>query len=163
MTEQTPAAADGSSKKTSSQFTLMRLYTKDVSFEAPGAPQVFTQDWKPETKVQFNSGATRIGDNQFEVVLMLNVVTQLGEKVAYIAEVKQAGVFLIDVPEAALEALLHVHCPNILYPYACEAITGLVTRGSFPQLLLQPMNFEAIYAGAKQRQQAAAAADAAKH
>lgn len=161
MTEQTPAAADAS-KKTSGQFTLMRLYTKDVSFEAPGAPQVFTQEWKPETKVQFNSGATRVGDNQYEVVLMLNVVTQQGDKVAYIAEVKQAGIFLIDVPEPALETLLHVHCPSILYPYACEAITSLVTRGSFPQVLLQPMNFEAIYASAKQRQQAAAA-ETAKH
>ncbi len=159
MTEQTAAE---NNRKPGGQFTLMRIYAKDVSFEAPGTPQAFLAEWKPETKVQFNTSASRIGDNQFEVVMMLNVVPNHAEKVAYIAEVKQAGVFVVEAPEAALEALLHVHCPSILYPYACEAITGLVTRGSFPQLLLQPMNFEAIYAGAKQRQQAAAA-EAAKH
>lgn len=163
MTEQ--AAAPDAEKKPSGQFALQRIYVKDISFESPNSPAVFTQEWAPETKIQFNSTARRLADNQYEVVLALNVTATLGEKVAFIAEIKQAGIFLADVPEAALEPLLGAQCPAILYPYARETVTDLVSRGTFPQLLLQPMNFDAIFSEARRRrdEQQAAAGEAAKH
>lgn len=162
MTEQ--ASSPETEKKAQGQFALQRIYVKDISFEAPGAPQVFTLEWKPESKVQVNTSARRLSENQYEVVLMLNVTVSLGEKVAFIAEVKQAGIFIIDAPESMLDALLGAQCPTIIYPYARETVSDLVSRGTFPQLLLQPMNFEAIFAEAKRRrdeQRAAPAGDAA--
>lgn len=163
MTEQNQAAAG--EKKI--QFALQRIYVKDVSFEAPGSPQSFSVEWKPDTKVQFNSNAQRIGDRAYEVVLALNVEVTNGDKVVYLVEVKQAGVFTVDGPDAAVEHLLAAQCPAILFPYARELVTDMVARGTFPQLLLQPMNFDAIYAESKRRQQkradVAAAEAAAKH
>lgn len=163
MTEQNQAAAG--EKKV--QFALQRIYVKDVSFEAPGSPQSFSVEWKPETKVQFNSSAQRIADTVYEVVLTLNVESTNGDKVAYLVEVKQAGVFTVDGPDQAVESLLAAQCPAILFPYARELVTDMVARGTFPQLLLQPMNFDAIYVESKRRQQkradVAAAEAAAKH
>lgn len=164
MTEQ--AAPAPATDKPHAQFSLQRIYVKDISFESPNAPQVFTQEWKPETKIQFNTSTLRLADKHYEVVLMLNVTVSLGDKVAFIAEIKQAGIFLVDVPDELVEGVLGAHCPGILYPYARETVTDLVSRGTFPQLLLQPMNFEAIFAEAKRRreaQQPAAAGDAPKH
>lgn len=162
MTE--PATTPASENKQQGQFSLQRIYVKDISFESPNSPQVFGQEWKPETKVQFNSSARRHSDNQYEVVLTLNVTVSLGEKVAFIAEIKQAGIFLIEAPEAMLEPLLGAQCPAIIYPYARETVSDLVSRGTFPQLLLQPMNFEAIFAEAKRRRdEQQPAAETAKH
>ncbi len=162
MTDPTPATA-GEKKP---HFAMQRIYVKDISFEAPGAPQSFTLEWKPEVKVQFSSVAQRIADALYEVTLTLNVQATNGDKVAYIVEIKQAGLFAIEAPDAAREALLGAQCPAILFPYAREAVSDLVSRGTFPQLLLQPMNFDAIFAENKRRQQqqaAAAAATEAKH
>lgn len=163
MTEQNQAAA-GEKRL---QFALQRIYVKDVSFEAPGTPQSFSVEWKPDTKVQFNTSVQRVADAVYEVVLTLNVEASNGDKVAYLVEVKQAGVFTVDGPGQAVEQLLAAQCPSILFPYARALVTDLVTRGTFPQLLLQPMNFDAIYAESKRRQQkkadVAAAEAAAKH
>lgn len=161
MTEQNDAAAATPTQKP--QFALQRIYTKDISFESPGSPHSFMVEWTPETKVQFNSAGARLADKQYEVVLMINVVTMNGDKVAYIAEVKMAGVFLIEAPEAQVELLLGAHCPSILFPYAREVISDLVSRGSFPQMLLQPINFDAIYAEARRRRDQADSDEAAKH
>lgn len=160
MTE--PVADTPAAKKP--QLAVQRLYVKDVSFEAPGAPAIFTQPWEPETNVQFGSGANRLSDNQFESVLQVTVTTAVKGKTVYIAEVRYAGVFLIEGIEGpALEQVLNVHCPNILYPYVREVVSEMVSRGSFPQFILQPMNFEAIYADAKRRQQAGTAEQAPAH
>lgn len=150
MAEQTPATGEKGDKKI--QFALQRIYVKDISFEAPGSPQSFTAEWKPETRIQFSSGAQRLGESTFEVTLTLNVETSNAGKVAYIAEVKQAGIFLVEGPEKQVETLLGAQCPAILFPYARESITDLAARGTFPQLLVQPMNFDAIYAESKRRQ-----------
>ncbi|MFZ5724454.1 MAG: protein-export chaperone SecB [Pseudomonadota bacterium] len=160
MAEQNDTPAAGEKKP---QIAVQRIYVKDISFEAPGTPHSFGVEWKPETKVQFNSGAQKIGDSLYEVVLTINVEASNGEKVAYIAEVQQAGVFFVDGPEAAMEPLLAAQCPGILFPYARETISDLVSRGTFPQMLLQPMNFDSIYIESKRRQQKKAAAEAAKH
>lgn len=160
MTEQAPVA-EGTAPQP--QFAVQRLYAKDISFEAPGTPAVFTQPWEPESNVQFASSTTKVGDTHYEVVLQVTVKTMLKDKVAFIAEVRFGGIFLIEgITGPALEHVLGAQCPNILFPYVRETISDLVTRGSFPQFVLQPMNFDAIYADARRRREEKAA-EAAKH
>lgn len=162
MTEQAPAA-EGATRKP--HFAIQRLYAKDISFESPAAPAVFTQAWEPDTNVQFGSSASKIGENLYEVVLQLTVKSTVKEKVAYIAECRYAGIFQVEGIEGAnLDHVLGAQCPTILFPYARELIGDIVNRGSFPQLILQPMNFDAIYQDARRRRDAKAAEAAeAKH
>ena len=162
MSEQNDAPAAATQQK--AQFALQRIYTKDISFESPGAPAVFAQDWNAESNVQFTTGATRVAEKQYEVVLQMTVTANNNGKVAYIAEVRLAGVFFIDgVDGPALEALLGAHCPSILFPYAREVISDLASRGTFPQVLLQPINFDAVYGEAKRRRELAASEGEPRH
>lgn len=150
-------AQDNGTTRSQGQFAIQRIYIKDVSFESPAAPQVFTMEWRPETQVQVTSAANRIAERNYEVVLQVTVTTRLGDKVAFIAEVKQAGLFLIEGLEGAeLEHALSSHCPQIIFPYARETIADLVMRGTFPQFLLQPMNFEGLYRESKRRRETTA-------
>lgn len=136
------------------QFAIQRIYIKDISFETPNSPAVFTEKWEPQVNVDLNSSGTKLGEGIFEVVLALTVTAKLGEKTAYLAEVQQAGVFsLAGFNEQDLGGMLHSFCPNILFPYAREVISDLVSKGSFPQLLLAPINFDALYAQHLQQQQ----------
>ena len=140
------------------QFALQRIYTKDLSFELPLGPQVFTKQWKPQVKVDMNTKSDRVQDDIFEVVLTITVTAKLGEETAFLVEVQQAGLFLVRGLEGEqLRQVMMVMCPNILFPYARETVDSLVTRGSFPTLMLQPVNFEALYlqARAQSEQQAA--------
>jgi len=128
------------------EFALQRIYIKDVSFETPNVPGVFQQEWKPETKVNLNTEVKTLGNAVYEVCLSVTVTTQLGEQTAYLAEVKQAGVFTIDgFPEQEMGPLLGSFCPNQLFPYVREVLSDLIMKGSFPQLVLQPVNFDALY------------------
>ncbi len=147
------------------EFALQRVYTKDVSFETPKSPAIFQQEWKPDTKVNLNTEVQRLGEGVFEVALSVTVTTQLGEEVAYLAEVKQAGIFTINgFPEQELGPMLGIYCPTQLFPYVREVLSDLIMKGSFPQLVLQPINFEALYAQHQQEiaKQAQASAEA-KH
>lgn len=137
------------------QFAIQRIYTKDISFETPNSPAIFTEKWEPQVNVDLNSSGTKLGEGVYEVVLSLTVTAKLGEKTAYLAEVQQAGVFSLEgFNEQDLGGMLHSFCPNILFPYAREVISDLVSKGSFPQLLLAPINFDALYAQHLQQQQA---------
>lgn len=128
------------------EFGLQRIYVKDLSFEAPHAPQVFTENWQPHVNVGLNTQVTPLGNDHLEVVLVVTVTAKSGEKTAYHAEVQQAGIFVArGVPEQDRGPLVGIVCPNILFPYAREVISDLVGRGSFPQMLLAPVNFEALY------------------
>jgi len=128
------------------EFALQRIYTKDVSFETPNVPGIFQQEWKPETKVNLNTEVKKLGDAVYEVCLSVTVTTQLGEQTAYLAEVKQAGVFTVNgFPEPEMGPLLGSFCPNQLFPYVREVLSDLIMKGSFPQLVLQPVNFDALY------------------
>lgn len=134
-------------------FQIEKVYVKDVSLEIPNAPQVFLEAQQPQLEIQVRSDSSRFGDNLYEVAITVTVTAKAGEKTLFLAEVAQAGIFsLKNVPEADLEPLLAVACPTILYPYAREAVSDLVTRGGFPPVLLQPVSFEALYAqrGAQQ-------------
>jgi preprotein translocase subunit SecB len=138
------------------QLAIQKLYVKDASFEAPNTPQIFTGEWKPSMDVKLENRATPLGSNHHEVVLTVTATVQVEDKTAYLAEVQQAGIFTIQgLPPQQLNVALATVCPNILFPFAREAVCDLVTRGGFPQLLLAPVNFDALYAQQMQQQQAA--------
>ncbi|HCT40830.1 MAG TPA: protein-export chaperone SecB [Moraxellaceae bacterium] len=145
------------------QFALQRIYVKDLSFEAPNAPKVFLAEWKPEVSVDLSTQASKLEDGKnYEVVLAVTVTVKNADQVAFIAEVKQAGIFLVDgVPEAQVGQLLGAYCPNLLFPYARETVSDVVSRGSFPQMLLAPVNFDAVFAESLRQRQASQQAAAA--
>ncbi len=152
--------AAGNENQNQPQFALQRIYVKDLSFESPNSPVVFQEQWKPQVNLDLNTSHSKIGDNQYEVVLSLTVTAKVGEKVAYIVEIQQAGVFMVSGVEGAqLGQMLGAYCPQVLFPYAREAIDGVVNKGSFPALMLAPVNFDAIYAQAVKRKQEEAAGE----
>lgn len=154
MAEQNPGEA---------QFGIQKIYCKDLSVETPNSPDIFTQEWKPETKLNLGTEHKVIGDNVYEVVIRITVTTTCGEKTAYLVEVHQAGVFNIaGVPEPQLGGMLGADRPNILFAYARECVADMIGKAGFPQLHLAPVNFDAVYAQHLQQQQNAAAAPAGK-
>ncbi len=129
------------------QFSVEKLYVKDVSFEAPNAPQVFNEQGQPQLQMNLNQRVQKLNDAAYEVVLGVTLTCTVDEKTAYLAEVQQAGVFgLSGFDEATLDAILGTHCPNVLYPYVRQTIGDLIQAGGFPPFLMQPINFEALYA-----------------
>lgn len=146
------------------QFAIQRIYLKDLSFETPNTPTIFNGQGEAAVNIDLNSGATRLDESIYEVVLSLTVTSKLGDKVAYLVEVKQAGIFTLSgFNEAELNGMLHSFCPNILFPYVREAISDVVSKGSFPQLILAPINFDAVYAQHLKQQQAASQEKEAVH
>ncbi|AME00825.1 protein-export chaperone SecB [Moraxella osloensis] len=127
------------------QLALERIYVKDMSLEVPGA-EVFTREWQPELDINLSSAAEKLDDDHYQVILTVNVTANNGGETAFIAEVHQAGIFMLqNIPEEQLGAILGAYCPNVLFPYAREVVSDIVTRGSFPQLLLAPVNFDQAY------------------
>ncbi|MDC0067838.1 protein-export chaperone SecB [Gammaproteobacteria bacterium] len=139
-----------------STFVLQRIYVKDVSFESPRSPEAFLKQWKPSVALELNSSNVSIGEDNFEVTLGLTVTAKNeAEEVIYLIELQQSGIFLIKgMTEEALGQTLGSFCPSVLFPYARESIDSIVTKGSFPPLMLAPVNFEAIYAQAAARAEA---------
>jgi preprotein translocase subunit SecB len=159
---QNGAAAD-EQQPVAPQFALQRLYLKDASFESPRSPLVFQSEWQPKINFDIKTKSEKVQEGVYEVVLVLTVEVQLEEKPAFVVEVQQAGVFTAaNFGDEQLEQLLATVCPNILFPYAREVVDNLVVKGSFPALMLSPINFDALYAQQKQAQaeQAASAAPA---
>ncbi len=139
--------------KKSPEFSIQRIYTKDVSFEAPETPQIFKKEWKPNVNLDINNHAEKIEEDLHEVNLRLTVTVKLEQSTAFVCEVKIAGIFYLkDIAESELGHVLNAFCPNILYPYARERVSSLVESGGFPPLYLAPLNFDAIYL--QQQQQA---------
>ncbi len=135
-------------------FTVEKLYMKDLSFEAPNAPQVFNEQGQPDLQMKLSQKVNRLADAAFEVSLGITVTCTLNGKTAYLAEVEQSGVFgLAGFDDQVLDAMLGTQCPNILYPYATAAIGQLITSGGFPPFPMQPINFDALY-GENLRQRA---------
>ncbi|MCH1490953.1 MAG: protein-export chaperone SecB [Luminiphilus sp.] len=156
------AAAD--SQAPQQQFTLQRIYTKDVSFESPSTPEVFRKSWQPNVNIDLNTKSARVDEEgNHEVVLTLTVTAKMEDETAFLVEVQQAGIFfVVGIEGEALRQVLATVGPNILFPYARENIDSLVVKGGFPPLMLSPVNFEALYrqALANQAQQENAAAPA---
>lgn len=146
--------ADENTQQPAQQFALQRIYIKDVSFETPQGIEIFRQQWKPRVNLEMNTRQTKIDDQNYEVVLTLSVTATQDDKTAFIAEVQQGGIFFVaGIAEPQLRQVLATVCPSILFPYAREAIDNLATRGSFPPLMLAPVNFDALYAQALKQQQ----------
>ncbi|MDP1930589.1 MAG: protein-export chaperone SecB [Gammaproteobacteria bacterium] len=149
-------AANGQEAKAAGPaFALQRIYLKDASFESPRSPLVFQGQWTPKITFNLGSKSTRVAEGVFEVVLTITVEAKLEDNPAFLAEVHQAGIFTCaGLTDSDLEHVLAAVCPNILFPYAREAIDGLVVKGSFPPINLAPVNFDALYVQSKQRQAA---------
>lgn len=151
MTEQTQDNAVATEEAQAAQeavLQIQRIYVKDVSFEAPNLPHIFQQDWKPQLNFNLSTEAKELGENLYEVVLNISAETTLegSNDVAFICEVKQAGVFTISgLEDIHLAHCLTAQCPNMLFPYARELISNLVNRGTFPALNLSPVNFDALF------------------
>ena len=130
-------------------FRIHKVYVKDVSFESPLAPKVFVgnQNWQPQVALQINTESQQMENDLVETTLNVQVTVKSEEKTIYLVEVKQAGIFLLKgFADAQKAHMMGTYCPNILFPFAREEIASLVAKGGFPQLLLEPVNFEALYA-----------------
>ena len=129
------------------QFGIQKIYVKDISFEIPNSPMVFQQEWEPTVNMDIANTASKISDDLFEVVLSVTVTVTSEEKTMYLIEAQQAGIFHIaGLADDAISKILATTCPNIMFPFAREIVADLVTRGGFPQLLLAPVNFDALFA-----------------
>ncbi len=128
-------------------FNIQRIYVKGSSWESPWSPLIFKEEWKPTVSVDLQTKTDKIEEDLFDVCLQLTVTVKMDDKTAFLVEVNQAGIFMAKgFSEEQMGSVLGSLCPNILYPYAREAISDTVTRGGFPQLLLAPVNFDALYA-----------------
>jgi preprotein translocase subunit SecB len=149
------------------QFALQRIYTKDLSFESPGTPHVFRQQWQPKMNVDLNTRTEKIDDEgNVEVTLTVTVTAKQEDTPAFLVEVQQAGIFMIRGFEGEdTRRILGTAAPNVLFPYARETIDSLVVRGGFPPLMLAPVNFDVLYqqALAQQQAQAGGEGDATSH
>ncbi len=143
-------------------FSIEKIYIKDASLEIPNAPQIFTDRTQPQVGIELSNFAQQIEENVFEVAIKVTVTSKIEDKTVFLVEVTQAGIFQIrNVPEENIEMIVGITCPNILFPYARESVSDLVIRGGFQPVLLNPINFEALFA--QQKQQQAEQADSATH
>jgi preprotein translocase subunit SecB len=151
-------AAEGQAPK----FIIQKIYTKDVSFESPNSPEIFREEWKPKLDLQLGNEYKRIDEENHEIILSVTVTAKVGDKTAFLVEVKQAGIFtLTGYSNEEMGPLVGSYCPNTLFPFVREVVSDVVTKGGFPQLVLSPVNFDAMYA--HQLEQAKAAAAQAKN
>ncbi len=163
MADNTPAtngqAAPGNDPTQQAQLNLQKVYIKDASFEVPNAPQVFQEQGQPQVQLNLGQKHAKLAEGVHEVVLTLTITCTMNDSTAYLAEVHQAGIFGVNgFDESGLDAVLGSYCPNVLFPYARQILSDLVQNGGFPPFLLQPINFDALYAE-QQRRQAEAGSD----
>ncbi|HZV63097.1 MAG TPA: protein-export chaperone SecB [Methylophilaceae bacterium] len=159
MAEENQAAQQSNNAEKQPAFGIEKIYVKDLSLEIPNAPQVFTQRETPQLSVELSNASSQLDEGVFETVITVTVTSKIGEKTAFLVEVAQAGIFQIrNIPQENLDMILGVTCPNILFPYARETVSDLVTRAGFPPVLLNPINFEALYAQQRQKAEAEGAA-----
>lgn len=142
------------------QISIQKLYLKDFSFESPSSPTVFTgSDWKPKTNLNLRSSHSKVGDDLHEVVLTITVDAKHEETTLFLVEIHQAGLFQIGgYTDEEFDAIVGSFCPATLFPFAREAIATIVSKGGFPEFLLQPINFDALFAESKRQSAAQAAA-----
>ena len=148
MTENlAPVTGADTAAPVGAQFTVEKIYVKDVSFEAPNAPNVFNETGQPQLNMNLNQKVGRLDGELFEVVLGVTLTCTLNDKTVYLAEVAQAGIFgLSGFDDRTLDMMLGTYCPNVLFPYVRQSISDLITNGGFPPFYMQPINFEALYA-----------------
>ncbi|MBL1319672.1 MAG: protein-export chaperone SecB [Methylophaga sp.] len=156
-------AEEKAAEQQQAQFVIQKIYTKDISFETPNSPEIFRDEWKPQLDLQLGNEYKRIDDDNHEITLTVTVTAKVEDKVAFLAEVKQAGIFsLTGYSDQEMGPLVGSYCPNTLFPFAREVISDIVLKGGFPQLVLAPVNFDALYMN-QIEQAKKQAADKAKH
>ena len=139
---------------TNPEFSIQRIYIKDLSLESPSSPQVFRQDWKPNIDLQINIDTEKLEDDFYQVILKVTVIAKNSDKIALLIEVQEAGIFMLkNFSAEQRHQMLGAFCPNILFPYAREMISETALRAGFPPLYLSPVNFDAIYADQLRKQQ----------
>lgn len=161
MTDQTANGAEAvDTAATEQQFVIQKIYLKDVSFESPQTPDIFVSDeWSPEINVQVANNARPLGEGVYETALTITATASQKDETIYLAEVQYAGIFtIVGFDDASVQQVLGAYCPNIIQPYIRETISDLVMKGGFPQLVLQPINFDQLFAQHAQEQADAAAA-----
>lgn len=152
MAEEINNAGAAENAASQAQFSIQKIYVKDISFEAPGTPMVFNEQGNPDLNLNLNQKVGKLADDVYEVILGINLTCKLGEKTVYIVELEQAGIFgLAGFDERNLDFMLGTYCPNVLFPYARQTVSELIQAGGFPPFYLQPINFEAIYAESLRR------------
>ncbi len=138
-------------------FSMDKIYVKDISLEIPHAPQIFLEHTNPQIEVQLQTSASTLDDGVNEVTILATVTAKIGEKVMFLIEAKQAGIFTLrNLPEAEMEHVLAVMCPNILFPYLREVVSDVSVRAGFAPVMLNPINFDVLYQQQKQQQAEAA-------
>jgi preprotein translocase subunit SecB len=143
-------------QNTQPSFAIEKLYVKDLSLEVPNAPEIYLEQETPQVEIQLNTSGRAVAEGVFEVVLTVTVTARMGEKTVFLVEVGQGGIFrIVNVPEDQVEPLIAIACPNILFPYARESVSDAITRAGFSPIVLQPVNFEAMYMQRMQQEQGA--------
>ena len=159
--------ADEQKTEDTKRISISKIYLKDFSFESPKAPDVFrSTEWRPQTDLNLRSSHTNIEgeDALHEVVLTITVDAKDGDTTLFLVEVQQAGLFAIDgYQEEEFSAIVGSFCPNILFPYAREAVASVVQKGGFPEFVLQPINFDSLYMQSRQQLAEKEAAGEEKH
>jgi preprotein translocase subunit SecB len=161
--DQVPGQQPSSTVTSETRFGVQRIYLKDASLEAPDSPEAFRRAYNPQVSFSINSRSKKLdgSGSMYEVVLRLTADVKQDNKTSFLVEVQQAGIFEVAGLEGErLEQVLSITCPTVLFPYGREAIDSLVTKASFPPLMLAPINFEAVYLSAKKKQAESAAASA---
>jgi preprotein translocase subunit SecB len=170
MTEETAAAAEAPAQGTEQKFAIQRVYLKDLSFETPQGASAFNKQWQPKVNQDLSTKSAKIDEDLFEVSVRMTITVSDGEETIYLIEVDQAGLFSIaGLEDQHVAKLLNTTCASMLFPYAREAIDNVLTKGSFPPLMIPPINFDALYANAikqaaaKAQEGDTAEAEGAKH
>jgi preprotein translocase subunit SecB len=159
MSEETTAAAQATAPE--QKFSIQRVYLKDLSFETPQGPAAFQKQWQPKVNQDLSTKSAKIEEGLFEVALRLTITVSDGDETIYLVEVEQAGLFAIQgFEDQQMAQIINTTCPNMLFPYARETIDNVLVKGSFPALMIPPINFDALFASAMQ--QAAAKAKEAE-
>ncbi len=145
------------------QFTMQRIYAKDLSFESPSSPNIFKKQWQPKINVDLNTKSNKIDEEgNFEVVLTVTITAKVDDDTAFLVEVQQAGIFyIVGIEGDDLRRVLATAAPNILFPYARESIDTVCVKGGFPAVMLAPVNFDALFVQAMAQSQAAPAKEEA--
>jgi preprotein translocase subunit SecB len=144
--EQPEAQPEAQPQDAEKVIRAQSIYIKDASFEAPNSPELFTKKWEPNLGLEISNSISTLEDDVYEVVITVTATISVEDKTAFLAEVHQAGIFILKGHDPdALKRLQHVYCLSTLFPYACATLSDLVTKGGFPQLLLAPVNFSGLY------------------
>jgi preprotein translocase subunit SecB len=146
MADQIPTGTAAAPEQNAQELVLQNIYVKDASFEAPTGPNIQVTEWNPQFNLNMNTTASMMAESVHEVVLTITLEAKVADKVAYLVEVKQGGLFMIrGYTDDDTRRVVGAFCPGVLFPYARQAVSDLILRGGFPPFLLPPVNFDGLF------------------